>query len=65
MAYTQADIDALRERITRFAGVSSTQFADQKTDFDMQAARDLLAEMERQVNGQATRTRKAATSKGV
>lgn len=67
MPYTQADIDALRAKIARFGGVSRTAFADQSTDFDLEAALTLLAKMEREVvvaSGGST-TRYAATSKDV
>lgn len=60
--WTQADIDALKARIQSFAGIRQTTFADQSTEFDLEAARKLLAEMEAQVNG--SRTRYAATTKG-
>ena len=63
MAYTQADIDALKERIKTFAGIKQTQFADQSTSFDLDGALKLLAEMEQSVNG--PKTRLAAHSKGV
>lgn len=62
MAWTQADIDALRLKIQSFAGISQTQFADQSTTFDLEGARKLLAEMEASVNG--SKTRYAATRKG-
>jgi hypothetical protein len=61
-AWTQADIDALKARINQFAGIRQTSFADQSTEFDLEGALKLLAEMEQQVNG--SRTRYAATSKG-
>jgi hypothetical protein len=63
MAYTQADIDALKAQIAAFAGVKSTTFADQSTTFDHEAALKQLAIMEAAVNG--SRTRYAATSKGI
>lgn len=67
MAYTQADIDALRLKIQTFAGIDSTSFGDQSTRFDLEGALKLLAIMEREVAGGtgASRTRFAATSKGI
>jgi hypothetical protein len=65
MAYTQADVDALRARIKKFAGVSRSTFGDQSTDFDLQAALDLLQKMEREVSGGSGTVRYAATSKDV
>lgn len=64
-AFTQADIDALRARIKTFAGVSSSRHGDVSTEFDLEGALKLLASMEQQVNGAASRSRLAATSKGV
>lgn len=66
MAFTQADIDALRAKMVSFAGVSRAQMSDgQSTDFDYAAAEKLLAKMEREVNSGPTRTRYAGVRKGV
>lgn len=61
-SYTQQQIDALKARIATFAGIRQASFADQSTEFDLEGALKLLAEMEQSVNG--PRTRYAATSKG-
>ncbi len=66
--YTQADIDALRAKIARFAGVKATSFGDQSTTFDLEGARALLQQMEAEVSqvaGTRTKTRYAAFSKGL
>jgi len=65
--YTQADIDALKAKITAFAGTKSTRFGDQATEFDLEGAMKLLAVMEQSVAAQAggSKTRYASTSKGV
>lgn len=65
MPYTQADIDELRARIKKFAGVSRTTFGDQSTDFDQDAALKLLEKMQREAAGNAGGVRYAATSKDV
>lgn len=67
MAYTQADIDALREKIKAVGPVRGTSFGDQTTTFDLDAGLKLLALMEREVAaaaGQPT-TRYVTTAKGV
>jgi hypothetical protein len=68
MPYTQAQVDELRARIAAFGGIRGTAFGDQSTQFDIEGARALLAEMERQV-GAVTGTRQSyrlvATNKGV
>ena len=65
MAYTQADIDALRARIITFAGIRGTAHGDRSTQFDIDSARVLLAEMERRVNGTDRSYRIATVDKGV
>lgn len=66
MAFTQADIDALRAKMIASAGIREATMSDgQSTQFDYAAAEKLLAKMEREVNGTTTRTRYAAVSKGV
>lgn len=65
MAFTQADIDSLRQKMAAFAGIRATSIDNQSTTFDYEAAEKLLARMEREVNGTTTRTRYAATRKGV
>lgn len=66
MAYTQADIDALRAKMKTFAGIRSSTTEDgQSTQFSYDDAEKLLAKMEREVNGATSRTRYAATSKDV
>lgn len=66
MAYTQADIDALRAKMITFAGVRGATMGDgQATQFSYDDAEKLLAKMEREVNGATSRTRYAATSKDV
>lgn len=64
MAFTQAQIDALRTKINAFAGVRATSFGDQSTTFDMESALALLERMEREVNG-TVRTRYAVVNKGL
>ena len=63
-AFTQADIDALRLKIQSFAGIRSTAFGDQSTQFSIDDAMKLLERMEREVNG-TQRTRYAVVSKGL
>lgn len=65
MAFTQADIDELKAKIKAFAGVKNTTFADQSTTFDLEGAKATLAMMEADVAGRVSRTRYAATSKGI
>ena len=65
MAFTQADIDALRQKLKTFAGVRGATLPDgQSTQFSYEDGAKLLAQMEREVNGATGRTRYAATSKG-
>lgn len=72
MALTAAELNtqitALETRIATFAGITRTTFADQATDFDLDAAHRELARLRRSLDALATtptRTRFAATSKGV
>lgn len=66
MAWTQADIDALKAAIVDRKGARSITFSDQSVTFDsIDDMLKLLAVMEGQVAGGASRTRYAATSKGV
>jgi len=65
-AEIQVKIDELEARIASFAGVRSTQFADQATQFSLEDAHRELARLQQQLS-QATRgssTRYAATRKG-
>ena len=67
MAWTQADIDALRASITQGGGVVTIQFSNRSVTFaSLKERRDLLAEMERVVNaGTAPGYRLAAHNKGL
>lgn len=65
MSYTQADLDALDAEIATIRTVKSTAFADQQTTFrDLD---ELYRERERIARAIAggSRTRYAATSKGI
>lgn len=68
MAYTQADLDALDAEIATIRTVKVTSTADQSTTFrDLDELLTLRAVMAQQiaVAASGTRTRFAATSKGV
>lgn len=66
MAYTQADLDAIDAEIATVRTVKSTTFGDQSTTFrdldELYRERERIA---RAVAGSGSRTRFAATSKGV
>lgn len=68
MPYTQADLDALDAEIAQVRTVSSTTFADQSVTFrplsELYAERARIAQAITSSAG-ASRTRYAATSKGV
>lgn len=65
MAYTQADLDALDADIAKVRLVKSTTFSDQSTTFrDLDELLKLRAIMAQAVSG-GSRTRFAATDKGV
>lgn len=65
MAYTQADLDALDAQIAAAGAVKSTTFDNQSTTFrDLKEMLELRAVIARSLNG-TSRTRYAATSKGV
>jgi hypothetical protein len=69
MAWSQSDIDALKQAIADGKGARSITFGDQSVTFNSIADMlQLLAVMQADVNataGAQTRTRFAATSKGV
>lgn len=67
MAFTQADVDALKRAIADGRGARSVTFGDQSVTFSSIAEmKELLALMQTEVNGSTQRTyRLAATSKGV
>jgi hypothetical protein len=68
MAWTQADIDTIKQAILDRKGARSIQFSDQLVTFDsIDDMLKLLAVMQQEVNaaaGTSTRMRLAATSKG-
>lgn len=65
MPFTQADIDTLKQAILDRKGARSIQFSDQSITFDsIDDMLKLLSVMQSQVTG-TSRTRYAATSKGV
>lgn len=65
MAWSQADIDTLKQAILDRKGARTITFADQSVTFDsIKDMLDLLAVMQGEVTG-GSRTRYAATSKGV
>lgn len=49
MAYTQADVNALRAKITKLAGANRIQHGDRSVSYDLKEARKLLAVMEAEV----------------
>lgn len=68
MPWTQADIDTLKAAIVARKGARSIAFSDQVVSFEsIDDMLTLLAVMQAEVAGatQSTRTRLAATSKGV
>ncbi len=66
MAWTQADIDLLKQAIVDRKGARSIAFSDQVVTFDsLEDMLKLLAWMQREVSGPSSVTRYAATSKGV
>lgn len=66
MAFTQADLDELDAEIARVRIVKATAFADQSTTFrDLDELLKLRAVMAAEVSSLTTRTRYAATSKGL
>lgn len=66
MAYTQADIDELKAAIVARKGASETSFADRSVKYaSIEEMMNLLSVMQGEVNGGGSRTRYAATSKGV
>jgi len=66
MAWTQADIDTLKAAILARRGARSIAFADQVVTFDsIDDMLKLLAVMTAEVSTTSTRTRFAATSKGI
>jgi hypothetical protein len=69
MAFTQADVDALRAAIADGRGARTISFGDQSVTFGTpDEMLKLLSVMQADVNataGTQTRTRFAATSKGV
>lgn len=58
----QAELTELKARRRKTAGIASTSFSDQRTDFDHDSLNRRIAELEGKAAG---RTRYAATSKGV
>lgn len=65
MPFTQADLDTLRQALVDRKGARSIQFSDQAVTFEsIDDMLKLLAVMETQVAG-TSRTRFAATRKGV
>ena len=67
MAWTQTDVETLEQAIRDRKGARSIAFSDQVVTFEsIKDMRDLLAEMRRAAAaGGGSRTRYAATSKGV
>lgn len=68
MAWSQSDIDALQAAISAGKGARSITFADQSITFNsIDEMLKLLSVMQAQVNANSggSRTRYAATSKGV
>jgi hypothetical protein len=69
MAFTQADVDALRAAIADGRGARSITFGDQSITFnsidDMLKLLSIMQANVNATNGTQTRTRYAATSKGV
>lgn len=65
MAWSQSEYNALKAAVA--SGVLSVKYADRTVTYhSLKDMRDLLAEMERDVNPAATRThRYVTTSKGV
>lgn len=64
VAWTQADIDLLKQALLDRKGARRIQFADQAVDFDsIDDMLKLLSVMEGSLN--ASRTRYGATSKGL
>lgn len=65
MAWTQTDVDRLKQAIADGRGARSITFADQSVTFhSIDEMLKLLAVMQREVTG-GSRTRYAATRKGV
>lgn len=65
MAWTQADIDVLKQAILDRKGAKSVTFSDQSVTFDsIDDMLKLLSVMQQEVVG-TSRTRYAATSKGI
>lgn len=65
MPWTQSDIDTLKTAILDRKGARTITFADQSVTFDsIKDMLDLLAVMQLEVTG-GSRTRYAATSKGI
>ena len=63
MAYTQADIDELKR--IRATGALRAKFADREVEYrSLAELNQVLADMEREVNGTGQNYRLAATSKG-
>jgi hypothetical protein len=68
MAWTQADIDALKQAIVDRKGARTITFSEQSVTFEtIEQMRMLLADMAADVavSGNRSRTRFAATRKGV
>ena len=65
MPWTQTDVDTLKQAIIDRKGAKSIAFSDQVVTFEsFDDMLKLLSVMQREVNG-TSRTRYAATSKGV
>jgi hypothetical protein len=66
VAFTQAQLDALDAQIAAMGGVESTSIADQSSKFrPVSELLELRAAMARQIATDASRTRYAATNKGL
>lgn len=66
MAWTQADVDTLKQAIIDRKGARSITFSDQSVTFEsFDDMLKLLSVMQAEVAGGTSRTRYAATSKGV
>jgi len=62
----QAELETLRARRTKIAGIRSTAFSDQSTAFDHESLDRRIADIEQQIArlSGATSTRYAASRKG-
>jgi uncharacterized protein involved in exopolysaccharide biosynthesis len=64
VAYTQADIDELKR--VKASGALRAKFADREVEYrSLEELNQVLAEMEREVNGSASSYRLVSTCKGL